>query len=109
VKSFSQFDHLIETKRLRQREEIGIGQSSDVKRRNRNRRRASSADLGKPLSSLHFPSGDRCEKAQKSDEPIGRPAHEALNERRRQLVRVDRRHKGGAAPIGQLLIASSTH
>src|ERR1700756_77211 len=68
-----------------------------VTRRQKSWRRASSADLGKPLQSLHLPSGDGAEKAQQRDHALlYAAAGEALEQRSRNPLRIDRRHERGS-------------
>lgn len=62
-------------------------------------RRASSADLGKPLWSLHPTSGERPDETQQRDETIGVVTGEAFDERGRQPGRIDRRHERGASDL----------
>src|SRR6202049_3574648 len=62
-------------------------------------RRASSADLAKPLSSLHLTSSERAHEAQQRDQTIGVVTGEAFDERGRQPVLIDRRHERGASDL----------
>src|SRR5271154_2725671 len=62
-------------------------------------RRASSADLERPLSSVHAASSDGAHEAQQRDQPIGVVTGEALEERGRQPARIDRRHERGASDL----------
>src|SRR5262252_9171698 len=58
--------------------------------------RASSADLAKPLQSLHLPSGDGAEEAQQSDHSLSCAAgKEALEQRSRNPLLVHERHECG--------------
>jgi len=61
--------------------------------------RASSADMERPLSSVHAAPSDGAHEAQQRDEPIGVVTREALDERGRQPARIDRRHERGASDL----------
>src|SRR6516165_1703943 len=63
------------------------------------RRRASCADVGTPLSSVSAASGDRSDEAQQRDEAIGGVPGEAVEERCRQMLVIDRRHEHGAGNL----------
>src|SRR5271165_5647762 len=63
------------------------------------RRRASSADRGRPLSSVPVASGDRGDEAQQRNEPLPATAGEALDQRGRQAILIDRRHEYGPADL----------
>src|SRR5579864_6858931 len=58
-------------------------------------RRASCADVGTPLSSVHAASGNRPDEAQQRDEAIGVVTGEAFEKRCRQMLTIDRRHERG--------------
>ena len=60
-------------------------------------RRASCADEGTPLLSVHAASGDGTNEAQQRDETIGVIAGEAFEQRCRHTLVVDRRHERGAS------------
>src|SRR3954454_22356110 len=59
-------------------------------------RRASSADRGRPLSSVRLTSRERTHESQQRDEPISGVTAEAIEKRCRQPLLIDRRHEGGA-------------
>ena len=63
------------------------------------RRRASSADRGRPLPSAPVASGDRGDEAQQRNEPLPATAGEALDQRGRQAILIDRRHECGPADL----------
>src|SRR6202795_3916583 len=62
-------------------------------------RRASSADMERPLSSAHAASSDGAHEAQQRDEPISVVTGEALDERGRQPAQIDRGDERGAGDL----------
>src|SRR6185503_11979701 len=78
---------------------LSIAIAPTVEWADQGRRRASLADLGRPLSSVASASGDGSKEAQQRDDGVGAVVTEAIEQRSWQGLVLDRRHECGPGDL----------